>query len=281
MNAENGSTRQPLRIARVETISLDRSNHHGEAEGACQGIGGCSPSRSEEDERLLDDRVVRPITVMIASDRQVLLLAWMTMLMCEPGIELHAESITDPVRLGHSIEQKSPAVLLLDKAILDRLDGEAIQTIRARFENTRVLLLWDELCVGLIIDVLRYRFHGFLLTSSLPEAGLESIRAVSRGELWLSRVALANAIVDLLPASPGIAAAKPMQPERGSTTLTEREQQIVQLLRGGCTNKEIANRLGVVEDTVKKHLQSVYRKLGVHRRALVVLRPPFLASSRI
>lgn len=73
----------------------------------------------------------RPITVMIASDRQALLLAKMARLMHEPGIELHAESLTDPARLGYSIEQKSPAVLLLDKAMLDRLDGESIQTIRA------------------------------------------------------------------------------------------------------------------------------------------------------
>lgn len=220
------------------------------------------------------------ITVMIASDRQALLLAWTARLMREPGIELHAESPTDPARLGCSVEQKSPAVLLLDKAMLDGLVGESIQTIRALFENTRVLLLWDELCDGLIVDVLRYRFHGFLLTSWLPEVGLNSIRAVSRGELWLSRTALANAIADLLPASTCIAAAKPLHSARSSTTLTHREQQIVELLRFGCTNKEIANQLGVMEDTVKKHLQSVFCKLGVHRRALVALRPHPAASSR-
>src|SRR6185437_15731779 len=43
-------------------------------------------------------------------------------------------------------------------------------------------------------------------------------------------------------------------------------------LRQGLTNKEIARRLGIMEDTVKKHLQSVFGKLGVHRRALVMLR---------
>jgi DNA-binding CsgD family transcriptional regulator len=58
--------------------------------------------------------------------------------------------------------------------------------------------------------------------------------------------------------------------------LTGREAEIVAQLRQGATNKEIARRLGIQEDTVKKHLQSVYGKLGVHRRALVLLRttPP-------
>jgi len=229
----------------------------------------------------MDDKAAGPITVMIASDRQALLLAWVAMLMPEPGIVLHAEPFSDPARLGYCIEQKLPAVLLLDRAMLDRLDGESIQRTRALFENTRVLLLWDEVCEGLVVDVLRYRFHGFLLTSCLPEAGLESIRAVSRGELWLSRMALANAIADLLPASPRTVAAKPLYLARSSTALTSREQQIVELLRCGCTNKEIANELGVMEDTVKKHLQSVFSKLGVHRRALVALRPHPVASSRI
>jgi len=52
---------------------------------------------------------------------------------------------------------------------------------------------------------------------------------------------------------------------------TDREQQIVELLRQGLTNKQIAQQLGIREDTVKKHLQHIYDKLGVRRRALVML----------
>lgn len=52
---------------------------------------------------------------------------------------------------------------------------------------------------------------------------------------------------------------------------TDREQQIVQLLRQGLTNKQIAQQLDIMEDTVKKHLQHIYNKLGVRRRALVML----------
>jgi RNA polymerase sigma factor (sigma-70 family) len=52
---------------------------------------------------------------------------------------------------------------------------------------------------------------------------------------------------------------------------TSRERQIVQLLVQGMTNKEIAQRLGIVEDTVKKHLHHVYKKLGVRRRVLLIV----------
>jgi DNA-binding CsgD family transcriptional regulator len=57
----------------------------------------------------------------------------------------------------------------------------------------------------------------------------------------------------------------------GSGVCTDRELQIVRLLTQGMTNKQIANRLGIAEDTVKKHLQHVYKKLGVRRRALLII----------
>jgi len=52
---------------------------------------------------------------------------------------------------------------------------------------------------------------------------------------------------------------------------TGRERQILELVKRGLTNKEIARRLGIMEDTVKKHLQHVYDKLGVRRRTLLML----------
>lgn len=52
---------------------------------------------------------------------------------------------------------------------------------------------------------------------------------------------------------------------------TGRERQIVELLLRGMTNKQIAKTLGIAEDTVKKHLHHVYNKLGVRRRALLII----------
>jgi DNA-binding NarL/FixJ family response regulator len=56
-----------------------------------------------------------------------------------------------------------------------------------------------------------------------------------------------------------------------ASQLTDRESQVVAHVRQGFTNKEIARRLGIQEDTVKKHLQAVFGKLGVRRRALLAL----------
>lgn len=51
---------------------------------------------------------------------------------------------------------------------------------------------------------------------------------------------------------------------------TDREREIVDLLLQGMTNKQIATTLGIAVDTVKKHLQHVYKKLGVRRRVLLI-----------
>jgi DNA-binding NarL/FixJ family response regulator len=69
-----------------------------------------------------------------------------------------------------------------------------------------------------------------------------------------------------------VAAPLPAAALANSNHLTGREAQVVAHVRQGFTNKEIARRLGIQEDTVKKHLQAVFGKLGVRRRALVALR---------
>ena len=52
---------------------------------------------------------------------------------------------------------------------------------------------------------------------------------------------------------------------------TARERQTLALVLLGMTNKEIAQDLHIAEDTVKKHLQHIYKKVGVHRRALLMI----------
>lgn len=214
------------------------------------------------------------ITVMVASDRKALYAPWLSRLACESDIEIKGEPIVDATCLAPCVEHHRPKVLLLDKALLAGLDPRSLQRIRAQCRHVRVLLLWDGICEGLVADVLRNRFHGCLLTTCLPEDCLKAIRVVSKGELWLPRASLAMAVADLLGLSNPEDAGAATDTLRVGTleALTPRELQVVALLRRGCINKEIAQELGIVEDTVKKHLQSIFTKLGVHRRALVALR---------
>ena len=243
-------------------VEQDRAMHPGAAS---------YPTPLELDE--FEGSAAAGITVMIASDRKALHAVLLSTLACEPGMEIKGEPVMDASCLATCVEHHLPKVLLLDKALLDGLDPQSLLRIHARSGHVRVLLLSDEICHGLVADVLRNRFHGFLLTTCVPKVCLKAIRAVCQGELWLSRASLAMAITELLGLSdPGeVPASSDALPAAASEALTPRELQVVALLRRGCINKEIAREMGIMEDTVKKHLQSVFTKLGVRRRALVAL----------
>lgn len=159
-----------------------------------------------------------------------------------------------------------PRVLLLDAALLPALAASDASAWRLRLPGLRVLLWAERADAALVERIVLQHWSGCLSVDDTPQACLKAIHAVDRGELWLPRALLAEAVAHRLAPSADA-------PESGSA-LTPREVEVVEHLRRGATNKEIARALGIMEDTVKKHLKSVFAKLGVHRRGLVMLRDP-------
>lgn len=212
-----------------------------------------------------------PITVSIASDREGLLNDLLPRLAKEADLKVVGQCTDDPAFLPISLAQWQPKLLLLDKALLDRLGTESLRMIQAA--RVRVLLLWEEVYPDLIEEILRHRFHGYLLIGDPLDVYVKAIRAVGRGEVWLPRGVLAKACSNVLETFSHGNAKADSDPVRanGLDILTKRQEQIVRLLSQGLTNKQIAQQLGIMEDTVKKHLQKIFDKLGVRRRTLVVL----------
>lgn len=212
----------------------------------------------------------KPLRVLLASPRPELVAAWSTQLAGQPGIALHEPLADHWGLLAHRLNNgHRPDVLLLDQALLEHLSVPTLAELHGVHEALRVLLLCDEPGVACAATVLRHRFHGYLPTECPPALCVKAIRTVKNGEIWLPRALLTHALADLLHWH---SAQQHRQPAP-LQALTPRERQIVEHLRQGRTNKEIAQALGIMEDTVKKHLQSVFAKLGVHRRALVAMRP--------
>jgi len=215
------------------------------------------------------------LDVLFASPRLCLAQSLRAALRRERNIRVLGNPMADPVGLARSVAIERPRVLLLDTLLLGALDPRCLQAWHEK-SRPRVLLWCDVACAGLVERVLAHRLRGFLLTSDPPAVCLKAIHAVDHGELWLPRTLLADAILRYLHplgAPQAQADAGAVRLESG-LPLTPREAQVVEQLRQGASNKEIARRLGIMEDTVKKHLQSVFGKLGVHRRSLVMLRQP-------
>ena len=252
----------------------------------CRHLGECSGSPdcpapddahvlpgAEQSDSAIASPARQPIAVTLASARPHALTALRRQLALQPDIALTEASAVTPLPHAADGDGVLPDVLVVDQSLCDSSSLRAIAALRARRPDLRIVVCGEDATANLCVTIARHRFHGLLLSHCAPAVGVKAIRAVLRGELWLSRALLGQLVAERGDAASGAAAL----PDVGDSNsiidgaLTDRQSQIVGHLRQGFTNKEIARRLGIQEDTVKKHLQAVFGKLGVRRRALVAL----------
>jgi DNA-binding NarL/FixJ family response regulator len=209
--------------------------------------------------------------VTVASGHPAVVSAWLGQLANLPGLRVAGAHVSDPQKLDESLGASKPHVLLLDVGALEWLSAKALEQLRARDAGLRVLLVCDGAGPQLVELVLRHHLEGYLVSCDRRDLYLKAIRAVSRGELWLPRAALAEALYLRCGYREDPPAARQAKGSARWGPLTEREREIARCLGKGSTNMEIAKELGIKKDTVKKHLRSVFGKLGVRRRAQVAL----------
>ena len=151
---------------------------------------------------------------------------------------------------------RKPDVVLMDLSMpgIDRI--EATRRLVKRMPGVQVVVLTSFSDRGRILGALEAGAVGYLLKDAAPEELLNGIRAAARGESPLAPKAART----LLQAH-----VEEQEPLRG------REREILALVAAGHPNKIIARRLGISEKTVKSHLTSVYRQIGVTDRVQAAL----------
>jgi DNA-binding NarL/FixJ family response regulator len=160
----------------------------------------------------------------------------------------------EAVDLG--IERK-PDVVLMDLS-MPGLDGiEATRRLVKRLDGVQIVILTAFSDRGRILGALDAGAVGYLLKDATPEELLNGIRAAARGESPLAPKA-ARALLQA-------------HVEQEQEPLRGREREILALVAAGHPNKIIARRLGISEKTVKSHLTSVYRQIGVTDRVQAAL----------
>jgi DNA-binding NarL/FixJ family response regulator len=233
------------------------------------------PVYAGESQSSITAAAVRRIAVTLATDRPSAVRALAESLAREADLDVRLETVRGIDDLRSNMRGHRTRVLLIDEAVTRRIGTSAVRAIRRAIPGVRIILLADEMPVAELDAILQNRFDGLLLTRCPDHVSARAVRAVDRGELWLPRSLLSRTIAELMGAPAFDAPLEPPGGDGGSMPLlTGRETDIVHLLRCGFTNKEIGRRLGIMEDTVKKHLQNIFAKLGVHRRSLVMLRSP-------
>ena len=165
------------------------------------------------------------------------------------------------------VAERVPADVILMDLEMPRLDGiEATRRIAAAHPETRVVVLTSVSDRDRILDALDAGAVGYLLKDAEPEVLLDGIRAVARGGSPLDPRAARR----LLSRQPAAAAEAP-QEDAEVSALSPREAEVLRLVVDGLLNKQIAQRLGITERTVKAHLTSAYQRIGVADRTQAAL----------
>jgi len=207
---------------------------------------------------------VTAVRVLIADDQDIVRAGLRLMIDSAPDLTVVAEAAA--VRLAREARAE---VVLMDIR-MPELDGLAATrriTSDEDLAGVRVLILTTFEVDEFVFEALRAGASGFLGKGARPEALIDAIRTVARGESLLSPAATRGLIARYLALDDRSQAPTPDLLD----ALTDREREIVTLVATGMSNAEIAKQLTLSPLTVKTHVNHAMTKLGARDRAQVVV----------
>ncbi len=197
------------------------------------------------------------IRVLITDDHGVVRQGLRMFLDLDPDLEVVGEASNGKEALAMAREL-SPDVVLMD-LLMPVMDGiEATEAIRAGLPDVEVVALTSVLEDASVTGAVKAGAMGYLLKDTDAEELGRAIRAAAEGRVHLAPEAAARLV-------------REVRSPHGPEALTERETEVLRLVARGKSNRQIANELFVEEKTVKAHVSSILRKLGVSSRTQAAL----------
>lgn len=171
----------------------------------------------------------------------------------QEDMELVAEAKDGQEALAAYREHR-PDVTLMDLQMPGMNGIESIRAIRAEFPDAKIIVLTTYSGDVQAAGALKAGAAGYLLKNMLRTDLIDTIRTVSKG-------------VRRVPNEIALGIAEYM----GSESLSKRELEVLQTVAAGCSNKIIADNLGISEDTVKGHMKNILSKLHANDRTHAVI----------
>jgi len=200
------------------------------------------------------------IRIVIADDHRIFRDGLGKLLSAQPDFRVEGET-GDGDMAVQLVQELRPDILLLDLAM--RPDGlESLRKLaRQPASTTRAILLAAAIENSQIVEALRLGARGKVLKEAATAELFKCIRTVMAGHYWIGH----EAVADLVKLVREITAPAPKRdcPKNG---LTPRELQVIATIVAGYSNKEIAQKFSISEDTVKHHLTNIFDKLGTSSR---------------
>jgi DNA-binding NarL/FixJ family response regulator len=208
------------------------------------------------------------IRALVVDDQEVVRAGFSALLDTQPDIAVAASAANgaEAVRLA---AEHDPDVVLMDVR-MPELDGiEATRQICAAAadgDGPRILILTTFDLDEYVYDALHAGASGFLLKDVPAETLFEAVRVIAAGEALLAPAITRRLIAEFARLRPR----QQVRPEE-LDALTPRETEILGLVAEGLSNREIAERLVLSDETVKTHVSHVLGKLGLRDRAQAVV----------
>lgn len=203
------------------------------------------------------------IRVLIADDQMLIRQGIRTLLQMDPDISVIGEA-TDAAEAVAAVLSTPVDVLLLDIRMPGKDGIEVLRALAAAnaLPPTLILTTFDDSDV--VLDGIRAGARGFMLKDVSYQQLLAAIRAVANGATVFQPAVTER----LLRAGSTLR----IDTDTPRENLTGREAEVVRLMAGGYSNREIAAALGTAEGTVKNHVSSILAKFGVRDRTRAVLK---------
>ena len=203
-----------------------------------------------------------PITVMLVDDHALVRSAVRQALMA-PDIEVIGEASTADETLTLA-PQLAPDVLLLDINLPGTSGLGLLRELAPRLPNTKIVMLTVSDSRRDLLEAVRNGAAGYLTKDLSPDALQRAVRGIRSGDLAMSRAMAADVVQHLASVTNRPSAG---QPHAALPGVSPREEEVLELLANGLTDREIAQRLGISPRTVETHVGSLLSKLGVRNRA--------------
>jgi DNA-binding NarL/FixJ family response regulator len=205
------------------------------------------------------------IRVFIADDQALVRQGLRALLELEPELTVVGEA-ADGVETIARIADAAVDVLLLDIRMPRKSGIDVLRELHASPSLPPTLVLTTFEDAEAVLEAIRNGARGFLLKDVSFEQLVGAIRSVAAGSSVFQPAITQRLIAQAARLQNDFSSAD--LPER----LTEREVEVVRLMSGGYSNKEIAHALGAAEGTIKNHVSSILGKLGVRDRTRAVLK---------